>query len=162
MLSACAGAAETLPSHSPLGKSFNLMQFSPCVWKIFRYKKGICLYLEIAPSNRNIFTCIVRRTLNAISDRNKTETLFALWVLGNRILLLRKAFSKIKIDPITFYKCRKTVIFGFSGEIRLVTIVLLHLPRPWLIRISQKPNLIIVLLYIVLKKIITSTSLQLT
>ena len=31
-----------------------------------------------------------------------------------------------------------------------------HLPRPWLFRISQKPNLIIVLLYVGLKKITTT------
>ena len=44
------------PSYGPHGKSFNLLQFSPFVWKVFPYKKGIC-YLQIAPSNRNIFTC---------------------------------------------------------------------------------------------------------
>ena len=37
-----------------------------------------------------------------------------------------------------------------------------HLLRPWLFRISQKRNLIIVLLYIVLKKITTNTPSQRT
>ena len=37
-----------------------------------------------------------------------------------------------------------------------------HLQIPWLFRISQKPNLIIVLLYIVLKKITTNTPSQRT
>ena len=30
------------PSHGPEGKSFNLLQFSPCVWKVLLYKKGKC------------------------------------------------------------------------------------------------------------------------
>ena len=75
-----AGAAETMPSHGPYGKSFNLLQLSPC-------KKGIC-YLKIASSNWNTFNCIVRKALNPIFNRDKTETLFALRVLRNRKLLL--------------------------------------------------------------------------
>ena len=42
MLLACVGAVETMPSHRPYRKSFNLLQFSPCVWKVFSYKKEIC------------------------------------------------------------------------------------------------------------------------
>ena len=42
MLFACVGAAETMPSHSPLRKRFNLLQFSPNVGRVFPYKKGIC------------------------------------------------------------------------------------------------------------------------
>ena len=53
---ACAGAAETIPPpppHGPHGKSFNLfrlLQFSPCVWKVFPE-------YVICKSNRNIFIC---------------------------------------------------------------------------------------------------------
>ena len=64
-------------------KSFNLLQFSPCLWKVFPYKKGIINikghdrtlsyydllsihYLQIAPSK---FTWIVRWALNAISKQ---------------------------------------------------------------------------------------------
>jgi len=38
ILLACAGAAETMVSHSAQGKSFNLLQFSHCMWKVFPYK----------------------------------------------------------------------------------------------------------------------------
>ena len=68
---AYAGAAETMPSHGPHGKSFNLLQFSPCVRQGFPYKKGICELCRSPPSN---MPWTVRRALNAISDRNKTET----------------------------------------------------------------------------------------
>ena len=40
--------------------------------------KKVSLQAKVAPSNRSIFTQIVRRALNAISDRNKTKTQFAL------------------------------------------------------------------------------------
>ena len=63
-------------------------------------------------------------------------------------------------------KCKENIqqlldeAFLLSGIIKVeVSVISLakdrgwsHLPRPWLFRISQKPNLIIVLLYAVLKK----------
>ena len=72
----CVGAEETFPSHGPHGKSFNLLQFSPfpvpsCEKSVLSRKEyAICRSPRQIESN--IFTCIVGRTLNAISDRNKT------------------------------------------------------------------------------------------
>ena len=56
-------------------KSLNLLQFSTPCKKSLHYKKGT--WNCRSPLNGNIFIWIVRRALNAISDRNKTETLFA-------------------------------------------------------------------------------------
>ena len=72
MLLACAGAAEKMPSHDLHRKTLKLVAvLSVCV-------KRFSLQAKVAPSNRNILTQIVRRALNAISDRNKTKTQFAL------------------------------------------------------------------------------------
>ena len=79
MLLACAGAVETMPSNGP--------QFSPCVWKVFPYTKGITEEYATRRSPRQIETyslAIVRRASNAISQRNKIET------CGK--LLLKKVF----------------------------------------------------------------------
>ena len=46
MLFSCVGAAETMPSHSPLGKRFNLLQFSPNVGRVFPYKKRNMLFVD--------------------------------------------------------------------------------------------------------------------
>ena len=54
-------------------KRFDLLQFSPNMWRVFP------LFIDF-PSNTNIFTWIVRRALNAISDRNK----IAFWFSRNR------------------------------------------------------------------------------
>ena len=69
MFLACAGAAETMtmPSHGPHGKSTNLLV------KSLSFQERNILFVD-RPSNRNRFTWIVRMALNAISDRNKTET----------------------------------------------------------------------------------------
>ena len=48
-----------------------------------------------------------------------------------------------------------------SGIIKSARLILEHLPRPWLFRMSQKPNLIIDLSYIVSKKITAITPSQL-
>lgn len=64
--------------------TFSLMslQFSPFVSKVTPWKNGrVYIILQISQSNRNIFTWIVRRPLNAVSDRKKIKTLFALQVL---------------------------------------------------------------------------------
>ena len=69
LLGSCRSYALT---RSPREK-LQLLQFSPWVWQVSPYKKRIC-YLWIASSNKNIFTWIVRKALNTISNRNKTET----------------------------------------------------------------------------------------
>ena len=72
MLLACAGAAEKMPSHGLHRETLKLVAIlSECV-------KRFSLQAKVAPSNRNIFTQIVRRALNTISDRSKTKTQFAL------------------------------------------------------------------------------------
>ena len=65
---------------------FELVTILSRVQKVFPYKKETCNCRS--PLNGNIFSWIVRRASNAISDRNKTETLFALRELRNRKLLL--------------------------------------------------------------------------
>ena len=75
--------------------------------KVFPYKKGLCNCRS--PLNRNIFTWIVRRALNAISDRNKTELFL------NRNYCYVTVFKTAKVDPVTFYKRRTTIIIGISG-----------------------------------------------
>ena len=55
---------------------------------------------------------IVRRALNAISDRNKTKNSFALRVLRNSNLQLFNNILNTKIDPVTFYKRRAIIIFA--------------------------------------------------
>ena len=69
LLGSCRSYALT---RSPREK-LQLLQFSPWVWQVFPCKKRIC-YLWMASSNKNIFTWIVRKALNTISNRNKTET----------------------------------------------------------------------------------------
>ena len=75
-ISLCGSCSvETMPSHGPHRKSFDLLQnYSLPVCEKSFLKKGIC-YLQITPSNSNIFTRKVRRALNATSYRNKTKTL---------------------------------------------------------------------------------------
>ena len=75
--------------------------------KVFPYKKGT--YNCRSPLNGNIFTWIVRRALNAISDRNKTELFL------NRNYCYVTVFKTAKVDPVTFYKRRTTIIIGISG-----------------------------------------------
>ena len=43
---ACAGAAETMPSHDPQGKGFDPLQFSLCVWTESKYKKEYTLCIS--------------------------------------------------------------------------------------------------------------------
>ena len=39
---ACVGTPETMGSHGVHKKSFKMVQFSPCLWNVFPYYKGIC------------------------------------------------------------------------------------------------------------------------
>ena len=73
VVSLCGSCRKKLmPSHGLHRKTLKLVAIlSVCV-------KRFSLQAKVAPSNRNIFTQIVRRALNAISDRNKTKTQFAL------------------------------------------------------------------------------------
>ena len=96
----CVGAEETFPSHGSHGKSFNLLQFSPfpvpsCEKSVLSRKEyAICRSPRQIESN--IFTCIVGRTLNVISDRNKTATCFA-----SSRKHLKKYWKPPKIDTVT-------------------------------------------------------------
>ena len=56
---ACLGAAEKMPSDGPHRKSFNLLQFSPCVCPV-KYK-------HIHLDSKKSFTCNI--------NRNKTNLL---------------------------------------------------------------------------------------
>ena len=67
----------SLPRSRPHGKSFNLLQFSPFVWKVFLTRKEYAICRSPRQIESDIFTCIVGKTLIAISDRNKTATCFA-------------------------------------------------------------------------------------
>ena len=58
-------------------------------------------------------TWIVRMALNAKSNRNKIKSQFVLRVLRNRKLLLYNSISKV--DSVTFYNPRRTIIFGVSA-----------------------------------------------
>ena len=71
-LLACAGAAETMPSHGPQRKSPDLLQFSSCLHAKERNNQyAICR----SPRQTERYPLpIVRKALNAISDQNKTET----------------------------------------------------------------------------------------
>ena len=66
----------------PHGKSFNLVQFYPCVRNVFPrglpYKKGIYAICRSPCQIETYSLGYFRRALNAISDRNKMETQFAL------------------------------------------------------------------------------------
>ena len=98
MLLACAGAAEKMPSHDLHRKTLKLVAvLSVCV-------KRFSLQAKVAPSNRNILTQIVRRALNAISDRIKLKLNLLCDFKGNR-----KIASKI--DPVALYKHRTMIIF---------------------------------------------------
>ena len=96
----CVGAEETFPSHGPHGKSFNLLQFSPfpvpSCEKSFLSRKEYAICRSPRQIESNIFTCIVGRTLNAISDRNKTATCFA-----SSRKHLKKYWKPPKIDTVT-------------------------------------------------------------
>ena len=59
-----------MPSHGTLEESFIelVAVLSLNVKRLSSHER------KIAPSNRNIFTYVVVRALNAVSGRNKTET----------------------------------------------------------------------------------------
>ena len=88
MLLAYAGAAGTMSSHGH-GKSLKLIAI------YFITRKEYAIILLITPSNRNIFTWIVRRAFNAIYLKEiklKLNLLFKF--LRNRKLLLKTSILK--------------------------------------------------------------------
>ena len=85
-----------------------------------------CMW-NIALSNKNILTWIVRRALNAIINRNKTETLFALQVLGNRILLLKKVLKTSKLILSHFVQNNGNFWIFRLDQISHVSTVILYL-----------------------------------
>ena len=55
----------------------NLLQFSPCMWKGFPYKKVpvIRYFVDRLVNKKHVhLPGVVRRALNAVSDKNKRET----------------------------------------------------------------------------------------
>ena len=68
-----------------------------------------CMW-NTTPSNKNTFTWIVRRALNAIINRNKTETL----ILGGRGVALSCLNVSVKINADGFLP-QETISIAFHG-----------------------------------------------